>query len=469
MVEKKYLKILKNQKNNIENISEIARTNSVSLDETIREAESLLLNLGYKLPLKNEKCVEKEKITLNLREWSEIENDSNHIKDDVTFKDLLTEKEIDKVLSKINFLENEYEDMSKVECDKYDCLIAGISGVLTGLIDVLLVGAPGEGIISKWTDSKTEDIVKIIAKKSGWNEDKANEKGSNTLKSAIGFLERKFKVNYDHQYGKKINDYFEMNTQNHHLKSLAHSPSLIGLLFSLINQFTSTSTFVNSGKLVTINEKFELEGNNIISKLYCGVTNWFMHIISDMAGSSGSKSRGSGVAIPFYELFQWLNIGKIGQYQKTIADISVLVFEQGYDLRYGVAMSVPVLINELLVRFLWALKLYFKENKSIKEILLLRKSRALKRILFSAHGCFCLVDLGDAFVRNVINPEPVSKLVGMLTHMNLIAWMRFGKLGFDEIKILLTKEYEKKKYVNQKLDDEWLLFVEDMSEIYEFI
>ena len=34
------------------------------------------------------------------------------------------------------------------------------------------------------------------------------------------------------------------------MKSLAHSPDIIGLFFSILNQFTSTSTFLNDGQLI---------------------------------------------------------------------------------------------------------------------------------------------------------------------------------------------------------------------------
>ncbi len=188
-----------------------------------------------------------------------------------------------------------------------------------------------------------------------------------------------------------------------------------------------------------------------------------------MGGSSGAKGRGSGIPIPFYELLQILNIGKIGKNQKTIADISVLVFENGYDFRHGITMSIPVILNELLVRFCWALKLYFYENKTFKEIIpLLRENRNLKRMLFVSQGCFCLMDLGDAVIRNIKNPEPVSKIVSILTRMNLIAWLRFSKLGYDELKVILFKEYEKNKYIDQKIIVEWLELVKE-TENYEFV
>ena len=85
------------------------------------------------------------------------------------------------------------------------------------------------------------------------------------------------------------------------MKSLGHSPDIIGLFFSILNQFTSTSTFLSNGQLITIETNtYELQGHNFISKLFCGVTNWFGHIMSDIAGSSGAAGRGSGVVIPFY-------------------------------------------------------------------------------------------------------------------------------------------------------------------------
>lgn len=471
MDEKIYLKILKKQKEDLENIFNENKKFINNINKDIEISENFLLNLGYNIPIRTAQVSKIEKTKVLLRTWESIETEVNQSTNkNVTFSDLLTNEEINSAYSKIECLRNEYEDISKVTCDKYDYFIAGGCGLITGLIDIFFIGSPKEGLLTKWTDKKTEDIVKEIAKKCGWDNKKAENRGSDTTKSAIHYLEKMFKVNYDQQHGKLVNDTFKMSSINHHLKSLAHSPSPIGLIFSIINQFTSTSTFVNNGKLTTIDtNKFELQGNDVVEKLYYGFINWIMHIVSDMSGSSGAKGRGSGVPIPFYELFQFLNFGEIGQHQKTFADISVLVFEDGYDLRHGVAMSIPVLLNELLVRFLWALKLYYYENKSLKEIIKLRKSRNLKRILFTAHGCFCLVDLGDAIIRTHANPEPVTRIVNMLTRMNLVAWTRFGKLGVDELQVLLSKENEKHKFVNERLNEEWRKLTKDIEENYEFV
>lgn len=90
-------------------------------------------------------------------------------------------------------------------------------------------------------------------------------------------------------------------------KSLGHNPTLLGLFFSILNQFSNTSSFVADGELITLNNSdsnFELEGHNIPTKLFCGFVNWFGHIISDVSGSSTSKGRGMGIPSP---IWAWTN------------------------------------------------------------------------------------------------------------------------------------------------------------------
>lgn len=76
--------------------------------------------------------------------------------------------------------------------------------------------------------------------------------------------------------------------------------------------------------------------------------------MSDITGSSGTRvhyknGRGSGVAIPFFGMFQLCNFGSfnVNTEQKKLANLSVSVFEEGYDTRYGAAMAIPVAINEI--------------------------------------------------------------------------------------------------------------------------
>jgi hypothetical protein len=99
-----------------------------------------------------------------------------------------------------------------------------------------------------------------------------------------------------------------------------------------------------------------LEGGNFIAKLFCGFANWIGHIMSDMAGSSGGRGgntgRGSGVVMPFYELFQLCNFGKfsVGKDKQDLATIATRAFQEGYDFRFGLALAIPVLFTELSIK-----------------------------------------------------------------------------------------------------------------------
>ena len=153
------------------------------------------------------------------------------------------------------------------KCDKYDYIAAVACGAIGGMIDIFLVGAPRESTLAEWTDQQVDKAVMAFSRKMGWN---PKEKNINNVKSAIGFLERNSKVNYDQRKPGDVNDLFNISPKTHHMMSLAHSPDIVGLYFSILNQFTSTSTFIANGKLVTVStDTFELQGGNFVMRIMC--------------------------------------------------------------------------------------------------------------------------------------------------------------------------------------------------------
>jgi len=314
-------------------------------------------------------------------------------------------------------------------CDKYDYMIAGTCGLIGGLVDILFVGMPGEGPLGKLADDATDKLVEQFARFNGWEGPKNPE---HSTASAIGFLERKFKVNYDHRHGVDVGGAFEMSAKNHHLKNLGHSPDLVGLFFSLLNQFTSTASFVADGRFITIDTAtFELRGSNFVAKVFAGFVNWLGHLFSDMAGSSGTESsggRGSGIPIPFYSLLQFINVGEFGQHRQTFATVAVRVFEQGYDMRHGIALSIPVLVTELLTRIMWSAKQAYYHDRPLSQCIPVGNNPELRRMLMIAHGSLCLVDAVDAGIRSG------GEIVQFMLRSNLIAWAHFGTLALKEMK-----------------------------------
>ncbi len=365
----------------------------------------------------------------------------------------------------INSEDNKKLILSKDKCDKYDYLIAVACGAIGGMVDIFLVGSPKNSVLTKWTDEQVDNSVKGFAKMVGWSPREGNE---SNVASAIGFLEKKFNVNYDQRHSGDVNNLFNMSTKNHHMMSLSHSPDIVGLFFSILNQFTSTSSFIADGKLITIStdNQFELKGNNFISKLFCGIANWFGHLMSDIAGSSGSRGnngRGSGVVIPFYELFGFCKFGKfnVGKDKQDLATIATRAFQEGYDFRFGISLAIPVVITDLSIRLIWSLRRYFQYGKPLNECIPSKKHADLRVMLLFGNGTLCVMDGIDAGVRSGGN------FLLFFMRLNLIAWFRFITLVLKEICIRLgitdslLINIESYKKINEVL----LIYLSDIEKI----
>lgn len=337
----------------------------------------------------------------------------------------------------------------KPECDKLDYALAASSGALCGIIDIFLVGKPGESplgdITDKWFEERTEDFAKMC----GWKPD-----GEKSLSSAIRHLEKKFKIPYDQRgMGDAASFIFDLNASNHHFKSLAHNPTLLGLFFSILDQFTNTSHFVSGGELISLQEaddKFELRGNNIPSKLFCAFVNWFGHLISDMSGSSGSKGRGMGIPSP---LWAWtndiiaikrkLNI-PVSEFDQSVNELALNLYKEGYDTRFQTTQAIPVLINELLVRLMYSVRRLIKYFADIpKEERSLRllwekcepfKNPTVKRMLTVAHGTFCVIDAGEATIRSFIAGGGTFNPAEFFMRLNIVGVGRFTISLYGEVK-----------------------------------
>lgn len=326
-------------------------------------------------------------------------------------------------------------EWTEAKCDKYDYLMAAFSGAVSGVIDIFFVGAPGMSKLGALTDNAADNLVMKFAKMNGWSP-RAGKEGS--ISSAIGFLEKKFPVNYDHNHTVAVDGAFKMSAANHHYKSLGHSPSIIGLFFSILDQFRGTSSFLSNGALITIKNESSrslLQGHNLPAKVFSGFCNWLGHLISDLSGSSGGRGkgtgRGSGITIPFMELFQLCNFGKfqVGQDLNTLATVMTKVFQEGYDMRFGAAMAIPVFLNEMMIRAMWVVRQRFFKNKDWKDCVPSEKHADLRIMLIVGYATFCAIDGTDAALKSGGNA------VSFVLRLNIIGWARLIALVFKELRI----------------------------------
>lgn len=365
---------------------------------------------------------------------------------------VLSDEQRKTIIERINF------DYGTYKLDALDWAVSAVSGVICGLIDVFFVGKPGESKLQELSDKTTDKLVMNIAHLLGWE---PSEKQKENPASAIGFLERKFPVPYDARYDKDLGITDKVNTtgmtsSNHHLKSLAHSPDIFGLIFSLIDQFatdesgTKHITIISNSHIEMYSygtTDFKLKGKNFIAKLFSGVVNWFFHILSDVAGSSGSAERGSGVSAPFYELLQLADFGSFTKEQKTIAELSTKLFENGYDARFMAAASIPVLLNEYIIKLSWILKQHFYHKLDWKDIhfvqtllpenvgkIVFNENPEMKKMLLAGYGTFCGVDFGGALISSKGKFD-----IEFFLHINLVGWKKFATEGFLAAKSGLRK------------------------------
>ena len=389
----------------------------------------------------------------------------------------------------------------KPNCDKLDYILAASSGALCGVIDIFLVGKPGESplgeITDKWFANRTMDFAKLCHPK---------HKDFDSLESALRFLEKEFKVPYDQtglgDAGKVV---YDLNAKNHHFKSLAHNPSLLGLFFSIIDQFTNSSHFVSDGQLISLekaDEKWELRGNNISSKLFCGFTNWIGHLISDVSGSQSSArvgKRGMGIPSP---LWTWtndiiaikakLNL-PVTETDKAMNQLALDIFKEGYDDRFQTTQAIPVFINEMLVRLIYSVRRlfkYFSDTRKEERSVSLMWQRCepfsnptVKRMLTIAHGTFCLVDIGDAVGGSFVVGGGTFNAVEFVLRLNVVGVGRFvislygettrafsynfakKEADFASRETVIVKNYiEGLKILSLKYDDKFLLmFIDDFE------
>ena len=408
----------------------------------------------------------------------------------------------------------------KVVLDQGDYVIAAFCGVVTGLVDILFVGGPGKSVLpisqgrtlESLTNEKIEQIVMKFSqfcwekdeplrnsireknipkaikddllKKAGIPTQQSKIKKPQTLQQCIQYIENKFGINYDARYAKDLKSSVKngveisvnsdnplaekLSTSNHHLRSPAHSFDLLGLVFSIIDQFTGKTTLFRDGKIISFlpaegskAAQFELRGNNFIEKIICAVVNWFGHCMSDVAGSNSSTEGGAGLPIPGFELFQFLgaynptagaeNIGSV-----TIADFTTKMFEKGYDFRFGITMSIPVVLNDALVRTCYAIRRYFYFHLPFEDCIpfnggpFYKHQPELRRMLLVAHGVLCAFDATGAIVAGA-----KDCMISAALNLNYFAWIRLTQLGISEVRAIYRQNHIDLQLVITKTNEEW--------------
>lgn len=361
---------------------------------------------------------------------------------------------------RLSELNNEITRLSN-SSDGIDYMVAVGSGLLAGLVDSFWVGQFSLERSKEWGSEKVNNFVKKIAENQGYKGD--------DLKGAIEHLENEYHLAGD---GGKVKDAF--GGGQHHLRDFRHHPTVIGLVFSLLTQFTGKAYGTDTtGAFLVLDieerDKF-LIGKDVREKLSFGVIDWFFHIVSDMAGTSTNPGAGTGLpgpilsllkelsSLPFFnsldengnkEFSVWISKLFNGTLLAERDENGKIIKEtvQRFDLRTEIGVmhelgcqALPVILNECIVRSFYFIRRLVVEikKKDIKQINELKRidwhkvkptnNRTIVRMLTIATGTFTLVDVADAAIRGSIKSGGNTAVFAkeFLLRVNFIGVGRFA-------------------------------------------
>lgn len=318
--------------------------------------------------------------------------------------------------------------------DKADYALAVTSGVLAGLVDSLFVGEFSLEYANQWGNQQAEKLVLKVAKYQGYS--------GTDLGQAIKHLEDQFPIAAD-----KATAAFGGGLQ-HHLRDFSHHPTPLGLVCSILTQFTGNvygTDVAGAFQCVPLNKDgLNLVGKSFPEKIMFGAVNWFFHMFSDVAGSSGSVMKGSfgtGLPGPLVSLLKEFSSTRLFKKQdaKGCKEFSVYISKLfngtllgerdsngnliplKFDLRteMGVAMQVgkqtiPVIINECIVRSFFLLRRLLQElsrddiqdwsdvHKINWKAIIPFRNRTVDRMLTIASMTFTVADTADAAIHAAI-------------------------------------------------------------------
>ena len=373
---------------------------------------------------------------------------------------------------RLYFLDKKLKRLTN-QAEIMDYGVAAGSGLLSGLLDGLYFNGISLSDAKEWGSEEVEKRIMAAAQK--------NNDGVDGLADAIHELE-KVKNPADGEAS-------SFGQGNHHFFEFSHHNSPFGLFCSIITQFTGKVYGIDpqTGEFKTeMITGFEsgLKGNFFV-KIRQAITQWHLHLLSDMAGTSDTVLRGNyGRGIPgpilsfLSEISSWKgfrNKDDVNKFEQWLFDLysgEILKDENGksyafdYRMELGLGhelkqMALPVVLDECLVRFYWFIRKLFglirkngiKGVKDLKRLLpllpaALEKDRTLDRMLTVSCACLTTTDVFCAAIRSHGNGK------AFLLKINYIGIVRFAfvvsKDVMDGIKKSKT-EKERMAAINERM------------------
>lgn len=428
-------RVLKYQENQL---SKIKFADLQETDQVISSAEQLLASLGYstqQLP-KVPRVVSAQKKIMVIPKWETlVAQANNEIFEDCQIEDFFSEDELKANKQAIKLFNKDFQSIYKL--DKFDITLVALAGILAGAVDILMVGIPEPGPegttagpLSNYIRGQFDKVLP---------EDKMS-KLANSKKS---------KVPYDAQDNRNTKILVEgLSAYYHRFLSPGHDPFL-GFVVGVSDIMNGQMTTIDiNGKIVV--QVMENYSGRVETNLFAAISKEFLHLISDVTTSKGLPA-------PLMTLFNLLQFGNIGEEEQTIAEIVQGMYGQGYDFIHFAAMSIPMMLVEVIVRMGYAIK-RVKEGHSIKDSIPLSldrdKNPKLATMLFTAHSAATAINAGKV----VFSKNPCA--------INYPEWIAFANYSFSQLRwVLLEKPELQDRYVSEIIFEEFMDVFKDTDNL----
>lgn len=386
-----------------------------------------------------------------------------------------TDKEFDELDFEIQKVEKEYQkltskrDKMTVKLSRVDYAVAAGSGFLCAIIDLIFLTKVNLNNCRNDGEKILEPIIKSLGK-------------SRDLTKAIEKLEKKSKRGFASDPNIEVFG----GSEQHHLRDFGHHPTFFGLFCSLLTQFTGKCYGTNdTGKLVTTAVlDTKRIGSNAGEKLYNGIICWFIHLASDMCGTSKTSGRGNGIPGPILSLAKELSSvlpNKENGVSNFISDLftGALFADRDSDgniipytnkpidfrteIGLAIRQSIPVFLNEVAVRafyFISRLTSELKKKKENSEYIIEWKSVCpignvdVARMVTIADAVFSTADISSAVITSLIecNGSREKFFANLVLRVN---YPGLGKLLFSSTKEIISAitKGKNKKEVAKKAEE----------------
>ncbi|SMP72468.1 hypothetical protein [Anoxynatronum buryatiense] len=423
--EKDLLKVVKNENDYAQNTPSLEQTKK-TIDTRIAESEELLRSIGHGDDLKRIE-IESEPQTHDahiVRSFDDLLKDANERNpEEVAFEDIFSNEELEANRKYIRQLNAEFNTVH--DFDTVDVIIPVVAGILSGAIDCFFGG-----------------FVKTASGKSvpGTLSDYVGKLFDNALPAEkISELEKLAKVTYDAQDNRNTTIYVDtLSSYFHRFLQLGHDP-ILGFVFGVADMLRGTMTTIDyNGKFVV--QFMENYSDRKASSLFEAIAKVFLHMLSDV-------NTPASLPVPFMALFNKLQIGSIGEEKLNIAELVKSMYGQGYDFRHFCAMSIPVMIIEVVVRVSYFVK-RLAEGHSFSEAISVglnhEKKPKLGTMLFIAHSASTAINTGKV----IFTENPLD--------INYPQWIAFTRYSVKQLKwVLYNKPALRDKYVMDAINNEW--------------